>query len=68
MTDDRSTTRSISFKSSELDLYEYVENLADEKYRGNFSAAIMDCIKAHEKAREVYGKWELIGEKPHWLS
>jgi len=59
--EERGTQRNISFRSEDIELYKYVEQLANSKFRGNFSNAIADCILAHKRATEAYGAWEVMG-------
>lgn len=65
----RKTTvmQNISFREELEDLHKYVNTLATDKFGGNFSLAMMDCIQAHQAMSVVYGDWRNIRQVPVWI-
>ena len=68
MTDDikKGTVKPVSFPAGTDGLIDYVETLASEKFGYNFSAAILDCIKAHQMASTKFGDWRQMEVPPGW--
>jgi len=58
--------QNVSFREDYKPLYDYVQKLAEDRYAGNFSQAIMDCILAHREASKVFGDWRDMTEVPPW--
>lgn len=68
MNNDKGLTQSISFGVSSVDLYEYVQQLAKDKFGNNISLAIQDCIKCHQQATRVYGDYRQMESIPGWAN
>lgn len=65
---DKGLTQSISFAAGSYDLYDYVSDLAKERFGNNFSLAIQDCIKAHQQATRIYGDYRQMESIPGWAN
>lgn len=67
MIDKKGIIHNTSFSIENLEKWEYINRVAEERFGGNVSMAIMDAVSCHQKASEVYGDWTLMKQRPHWL-
>ena len=66
---DKGKTQSISFSKEQLDLFEYIHQIANNKHGGNVSLAVLDCIRCHKLATRIYGNdWMQMENPPGWAN
>lgn len=69
MNDNKGVAQNVSFSSGNIELYEYIIKLVNQKNSrfSSFSDAVMDAIACHREITQRHGDWRTMDKKPPWL-